>query len=116
MLISSSSRQRAALTDLALELVQKNASFRRSLPDSLLSSLAHLVRSMNCYYSNLIEEHDTHPIDIERALKDDYSKDAKKRDLQLEAKAHIMVQSWIDGGSLHGRTLTVEAIREIHRR
>ena len=22
---------------------------------------------MNCYYSNLIEGHDTHPIDIERA-------------------------------------------------
>jgi hypothetical protein len=41
---------------------------------------------MNCYDSNLIEGHDTHPIDIERALKNDYSKDARKRDLQLEAK------------------------------
>jgi len=29
---------------------------------------------MNCYYSNLIEGHDTHPIDIERALKNDYSR------------------------------------------
>ena len=28
--------------------------------------LADLVRSMNCYYSNLIEGHDTHPLDIER--------------------------------------------------
>jgi len=28
---------------------------------------------MNCYYSNLIEGHDTHPVDIERALKNDYS-------------------------------------------
>ena len=55
---------------------------------------------MNCYYSNLIEGHDTHPVDIERALKNDYSKDARKRDLQLEAKAHITVQKWIDGGGL----------------
>ena len=85
-------------TDLALELTQKAAGFRRSLPPSLLASLADLVRAMNCYYSNLIEGHDTHPIDIERALKNDYSQDARKRDLQLEAKAHIAVQKWIDGG------------------
>ena len=71
---------------------------------------------MNCYYSNLIEGHDTHPIDIERALKGDYSKDAKKRDLQLEAKAHIAVQQWIDDGGLKGRAVTADAIREIHRR
>ena len=116
LLISDGSRHRAALTDLALELAQKSAGFRRSLPESLLTSLADLVRSMNCYYSNLIEGHDTHPIDIERALKDDYSKDAKKRDLQLEAKAHIAVQRWIDGDNLKGRALTAEAIRDIHRR
>jgi Fic family protein len=74
------------------------------------------VRSMNCYYSNLIEGHNTHPIDIERALKGDYSKDAKKRDLQLEAKAHITVQQWIDGGALKGRAVTADSIQEIHRR
>ncbi len=115
VLIGEHSRQRAALTDLALELAQKSAGFRRSLPESLLASLADLVRSMNCYYSNLIEGHDTHPIDIERALKDDYSADPKKRDLQLEAKAHITVQQWIDKGNLKGSTLTVHSIREVHR-
>jgi hypothetical protein len=47
-----------------------------------------------------LEGHDTHPIDIERALKGDYSNDAKKRDLQLEATAHIAVQRWIDSGGL----------------
>ncbi len=71
---------------------------------------------MNCYYSNLIEGHNTHPIDIERALKGDYSKDTKKRDLQLEAKAHITVQQWIDSGGLKGRAVTADSIREIHRR
>ena len=116
LLIGEGSRHRPALTDLALELAQKSAGFRRSLPASLLASLADLVRSMNCYYSHLIEGHDTHPIDIERALKDDYSNDAKKRDLQLEARAHITVQQWIDGGGLKGRAVTVESIREIHRR
>ena len=102
LVITDASRHRGALTDLALDLTQKSAGFRRSLPPTLLASLADLVRAMNCYYSNLIEGHDTHPVDIERALKNDYSKDTRKRDLQLEAKAHIAVQKWIDGGGLKG--------------
>jgi Fic family protein len=116
MLIGHTSRHRGGLTDLALELAQRSAGFRRSLPESLLASLAGLVRSMNCYYSNLIEGHDTHPIDIERALNGEYSKDAKKRDLQLEAKAHIAAQQWIDDGGLKGCAVTADAVRETHRR
>lgn len=116
LLIGESFRLRGPLTDLALELGKKSAGFCRSLPERMLVSLADLVRSMNCYYSNLIEGHDTHPIDIERALKNDYSKDTEKRDLQLEAKAHIAVQKWIDEGGLKGRAVTRESICEIHRR
>jgi Fic family protein len=117
LLVGSDSRHRSALTDLAFELTQKSAGFRSSLPPSLLVSLANLVRAMNCYYSNLIEGHDTHPIDIERALKNDYSTDTHKRDLQLEAKAHIQVQEWIDGGGLKGgRAFKEEGICEIHGR
>src|SRR6202011_1077605 len=116
LLIEEGSRHRGALTELAVELAGKAAGFRRSLPESLVTSLAGLVRAMNCYYSNLIEGHDTHPVDIERALKNDYSKDARKRDLQLEAKAHITVQKWIDGGGLTGRAVTSAGICEVHRR
>ncbi len=79
-------------------------------------ALADLVRAMNCYYSNLIEGHDTHPVDIERALKDDYSANVNQRNLQLEAKAHIAVQQWIDNGGLHGRAVSLDGIREIHAR
>ena len=117
LLITDSSRYRGPLTDLALDLAQKSAGFRRSLPPSLLASLADLVRAMNCYYSNLIEGHDTHPMDIERALKNDYSQDRGKRNLQVEAKAHIAVQRWIDTGGLKGGVaIGAEAIAEIHRR
>lgn len=116
LLIGETSRFRGTLTDLAVELAQKAAGFRRSLAGSLLKSLADLVRSMNCYYSNLIEGHYTHPVEIERALKNDYSKDARKRDLQLEAKAHVAVQKWIDEGGLKGCAVTPEGICEIHRR
>ena len=116
LLIAESSRHRTNLTDLALELAQKSAGLRRSLPESLLISLAALVRSMNCYYSNLIEGHDTHPVDIERALKNDFSQDRKERDLQVEAKAHIAVQQWIDQGGIKGEAFTANSICEIHRR
>ena len=51
---------------------------------------------MNCYYSNLIEGHNTHPRDIDRALKNDYSTEPEKRDLQTKAVAHIHVQRLID--------------------
>lgn len=71
---------------------------------------------MNCYYSNLIEGHNTHPVDIEKAMQDDYSADMKKRDLQLEAKAHIAVQKWIDEGGLADRPTSPDMIVEIHRR
>lgn len=116
LLIGETSRHRTGLTDLSLELAMKSAGFHRSLPASMQASLADLVRTMNCYYSNLIEGHATHPVDIERALKGDYSADTGKRDLQLEARAHIMVQQWIDSGGLKGRVVAVESIREIHRR
>lgn len=116
MLLCSGSSYRPELTDLALELAASSSGLSRSLPTEISTALAHLVRSMNCYYSNLIEGHNTHPVDIERALTDDYSSDSKKRNLQLEAKAHVAVQQWIDSGYLHGRTATLDAICEIHRR
>jgi Fic family protein len=110
-------RHREPLTDLALNLTHKSAGFRASLPASILKSLADLVRAMNCYYSNVIEGHNTHPVDIERALRNEYSSNPRNRDLQLEAKAHIAVQRWIDKGGLKGRlAVTSTGILEIHRR
>lgn len=116
LLLAEGSRHRPALTDLAVELAARAAGLRRSLPPGISAALADLVRAMNCYYSNLIEGHDTHPIDVERALRNDYSWDQKKRSLQQEAKAHIFVQRWIDSGALSDREATTEAACEIHRR
>jgi Fic family protein len=74
-----------------------------------------LVRSMNCYYSNLIEGHNTYPSDIDRALADDFDKDQKKRNLQLEAKAHIEVQRMIDFGQAPSPTVSTDFILWVHR-
>ncbi len=84
------------LQDLGVELSEKSAHLAGMIHPVVQLSIGELVRSMNCYYSNLIEGHDTHPRDIDRALKGDFSTEPKKRDLQLEAKAHILLQEKID--------------------
>lgn len=116
LLVGAMSPQRAELTDLAVELASASAALRSALPEGIVSALATLVRAMNCYYSNLIEGHDTHPIDIERALRDDFSHEPRKRDLQLEARAHIAVQAWIDEGGLSSPPTSQASLVEIHRR
>jgi Fic family protein len=116
LVLSEGSRHRPELNDLALELASASAGFRRSLPPGIVRALADLVRAMNCYYSNLIEGHHTHPVDIERAMQNDYSADREKRNLQLEARAHVVVQRWVDDGGIRGRTVAVETICEVHRR
>lgn len=115
MLIGEDAKDRSQIQERAFELAQVSAAFKASLPAGLADSLADLVRSMNCYYSNLIEGHNTHPVDIERAVHNKLSEDPRQRDLQLEAKAHIAVQRWIDEGGLDGRETTVDGIFEIHR-
>ncbi len=116
LVLSEGSRHRAGLSDSAVELASASAGFRRSVPRGVIAPLADLVRAMNCYYSNLIEGHATHPVDIESALAGEYSQDPKKRELQHEAKAHITVQRWIDDGHLRGRATTAASIRDLHLR
>jgi len=84
------------LEDKAVELIEKSSLFAGMINPDVTLAVGDLVRSMNCYYSNFIEGHDTHPRDIERALSEDFDSSEGKRDLQLEAKAHIEVQSMID--------------------
>jgi Fic family protein len=94
------------LEDLAMNLATKASGLANLLPTAVRLGVGDLVRSMNCYYSNLIEGHDTHPRDIDRALAHaDYSADPQKRILQHEAVAHIEVQRLID----HGEDLQIEA-------
>ncbi|KHA51922.1 Fic family protein [Sulfitobacter geojensis] len=116
LMVSEGMPNRAQLNDLALSLAEKSAAFSASLPQPIALALSDLVRAMNCYYSNLIEGHNTHPVDIERAMNNDYSADGKKRDLQLEARAHITVQKWIDDGGLDGDAIAPDAVIEIHKR
>ena len=84
------------LREMSARLVQTSARLGGALHPVTRRSVVDLVRQMNSYYSNLIEGHNTHPSDIEKALHQDYSKDPAKRALQLESRAHIEVQQLIE--------------------
>jgi Fic family protein len=84
------------VADLAAELSAASARLGRSLHPLTAANLADLVRIMNSYYSNLIEGHNTRPRDIERALAGEFDQDETRRHLQLEAAAHVRVQSEVD--------------------
>ena len=86
------------LEDLAVRLASDSAALAAQLASPVREAVGDLVRSMNCYYSNLIEGHNTRPRDIDRALRQDYAQDPERRRLQLEAVAHIHVQSLMDTG------------------
>jgi Fic family protein len=91
------------ITDVVAELSAKAATLGSALHPRTASNLAGLVRIMNTYYSNLIEGHHTCPRDIERALSGELDQDQKRRDLQLEAKAHVRVQAEVDELFANGR-------------
>jgi hypothetical protein len=99
MLPAASGTNRRRLEDLGVDLVAKATGWRDSSTRRIRDEVGALVRSMDCYYSNLIEGHNTHPVDIERALRDDYSHEPAKRALQLEARAHVEVQAMLDGAT-----------------
>src|SRR5438067_587830 len=84
------------VADLLVEVPRAASALIGRLHPVACASLAELVRVMNCYYSNLIEGHNTRPRDIERALAEQLDSAPERRNLQLEALAHIRVQREID--------------------
>jgi Fic family protein len=106
------------VADLAAELAARSARLGSSLHPRTAANLAHLVRIMNTYYSNLIEGHNTRPRDIERALAGQLDRDEGRRNLQIEAAAHVRVQSEVDRLGTEQKLpepASVEFIRWLHR-
>jgi Fic family protein len=80
-------------SSLALALIRGAERLRGSLHPITRGLVADLVRSMNSYYSNLIEGHRTRPRDIEAAIRKDFSTNPTQRSLQVQHVAHMEVQA-----------------------
>ena len=61
-----------------------------------LDGLRGLLRAMNSYYSNRIEGQHTLPVEIEQALRNDYSADADKARRQRLALAHMATEQALE--------------------
>ena len=85
-----------SVSDRVAELIRMAEKIGANLHEDTKASLADLLCVVNCYYSNRIEGHNTTLNDIQRALDDDLDNDDKRRNLQIEARAHIRVQRDID--------------------
>ncbi|GAB6039927.1 Fic family protein [Endothiovibrio diazotrophicus] len=107
-----------SLRDLALTLGQEAARLSGRLAPATRWALMRTLRAVNGYYSNLIEGHRTRLADIERAMRADYSSDKEKRDLQQEARAHLLVQEWLEEQALaEGFEVTSpQLLKRIHAR
>ena len=106
------------VADLVAELSAATAVLGRALHPRTAANLADLVRIMNTYYSNLIEGHDTRPRDIERALAGELDRDEGRRNLQIEAAAHVRVQAEIETMAREARLpepASTDFIRWLHR-
>ncbi len=80
-----------------------------------IASLRDLLRAMNSYYSNRIEGQGTHPLNIERALRSDFSGKPDVARLQRLALAHIEAEKELEYRVLEGaQPLTSEFLRKAH--
>lgn len=107
-----------AILDLVASLSAATNALGARLHPKSAAGLADLVRVMNCYYSNLIEGHNTTPREIERALQDRLDMAEERRNLQLEARAHIRLQREVDRLHAAGELpepASAEFIRWLHR-
>lgn len=93
------------LVGLGLEVIRRAERLRGGLHPITRRGVAELVRSMNSYYSNLIEGHRTMPGDIDAAVRQEFSSNPKRRSLQQLHWAHVETQRWMES-TLTGMKVT----------
>lgn len=106
------------LRDLSVQIFRESGRLSGLVHVPLVrDKIGELVRSMNCYYSNLIEGHKTLPREIEQAMHRQFSSDPGRRNHQLLSLAHIEVErrmrDWLREEATE--VYHAEFIRRLHR-
>jgi Fic family protein len=107
-------QHKSDLEDLACAVILRAGRLQAKLRPPLREELAGVTRLMHCYYSNLIEGQQTLVPDIEAALRNDFSAEPEKRDLQGLALAHLACQTWAAG--YEGSPFAQGFLCELHNR
>ncbi len=85
-----------SLLCLTEQVCIKSAALTGNHSHIVLKGIKDLLRTTNSYYSNKIESEGMHPIDIENAMKKNFSTDEKKRKLQFLSLAYIEAQKQLE--------------------
>ena len=105
----------AEMDGLAVSLLAGTARLSEKLRPRTRARIAALIRSMNGYYSNLIEGHRTKPHEIERALRNDFSDKKDVREKQLLHIAHLQALEVLEAENPKiDDLLTTQFILRIH--
>ncbi|MBK7764726.1 MAG: Fic family protein [Sulfuritalea sp.] len=96
-------------------VVERSLRLAGSAHPATMASLRELVRAMNSYYSNRIEGQSTHPLNIERALRHDFSDRPDIARLQRLAVAHIEAEQELEQRvAAAERPLTAAFLQQAH--
>lgn len=85
------------LREATRRIFEKSSELKGSASPQARTALREIVRSMNSYYSNRIEGQSTHPANIERALRRDFSDTPDVARRQRVALAHIEAERELEG-------------------
>ena len=106
----------AELLSMAEELCIKSATLSGSHAPKVLYGIKGLLRKVNSYYSNQIESEGTHPIDIDKATRQEFSSDSKEKQLQQLSLVHIEVQKYVEGYFTKGQSpYNKDFVLSVHR-
>ena len=86
----------AGLLEQAHDLIRHADQLSGKCQPGALPGLRTLLRAMNSYYTNRIEGQHTLPVEIEQALRHDYSADADKARRQRLAVAHMAAEQALE--------------------
>ena len=104
------------LLSMAEELCIKSATLSGSHAPQVLYGIKELLRKVNSYYSNQIESEGTHPIDIDKASRQEFSSDSKEKQLQQLSLVHIEVQKYVESYFAKEKTpFSRDFVLDVHR-
>lgn len=96
-------------------ICMKSAVLSGGLNHDVLDEVRELLRITNSYYSNRIESDGTHPINIEKAMRKEFSEEENSNKLQKLSIAHIHTQREIERLIPGTSPFDINFIRFVHR-
>jgi Fic family protein len=103
------------LLELAEKVCIESAKIASGYNQHVVNAFRNVLRITNSYYSNRIEAESTHPIDIEKAMLQQFSDDSKEKALQKLSVSHIKTQEFVESYSEEHNVIDRNFIKEIHR-